>query len=75
MCGRNETTGSGTADLVVGRLTAADPILTHFRFDLSSALWSLENDLEMEARGEILIVAGTLRPNLTYLEIDSTLLP
>lgn len=51
---------------------------THRRIPTSSkngALLSLENDLDMKARGETLFVAGTLRPNLTYREIDSTLLP
>jgi hypothetical protein len=77
-CGRTETSGSGTADLVVARLTESEPILSHFRFDLGGAALSGSRDVVMVARGDTLVVAaflsGDLIPTLTYLEIDSRLL-
>ncbi len=79
-CSQTETSGSGTAELVVARLTEADPILTHFRFDLGGAVSSpLSRYVVMAARGDTLVVAaylnGDIIPTLTYLEIDSNLLP
>jgi hypothetical protein len=78
-CRRTETAGSGTADLVVARLTEAEPVLTRFRFDASSAVRAADYPVNMAARGETLLVAATLSSDaarrLTYLEIDSRLLP
>ncbi len=78
-CGMTETSGTGTADLVVARLTASEPTLTHFQFVMSGAVQHLTNDVVMVARGDTLIVAACLSgetvPTLTYLEIDSKRLP
>jgi hypothetical protein len=78
-CRWTETSGTGTADLVIARLTGSEPILTHFRFVMSSAVMYLTNDVLMVARGDTLVVAAYLSgdtvPTLTYLEIDSNLLP
>ena len=78
-CSWNETSGTGTADLVVARLTEPEPTLTHFRFVMGGAVRYLTNDVAMVARGDTLVVAAYLSgdtvPTLTYLEIDSTLLP
>jgi hypothetical protein len=78
-CGLTETSGGGTADLVVARLTDSEPILTHFHFVMSGAVRYLSDDVAMVARGDTLVVAAHLSgetvPTLTYLEIDSTLLP
>ena len=71
--------GTGTADLVVAHLTGSEPILTDFRFVMGGAVRYLTNDLAMVARGDTLVVAADLSgetvPTLTYLEIDSNLLP
>ena len=78
-CGWTETSGTGTADLVVARLTGPEPALTHFHFVMGSAVRYLINDVVMVARGDTLVVAAYLSgdtvPTLTYLEIDSNLLP
>jgi hypothetical protein len=78
-CSRFEAGGSGTADLVVARLTEAEPVLTHFRFDTGSALPARDYLVAMAARGETLLVAAMLSGDptraLTYLELDSRLLP
>jgi hypothetical protein len=75
-CYPSETSGQGTADLVLARITESEPILTHFRFDLGGAISSLSRDIAMAARGDTLLVAAYLSgdniPSLTYLEIDST---
>ena len=78
-CSWTETSGTGTADLVVARLTEPEPTLTHFRFVMGGAVRYLTNDVAMVARGDTLVVAAYLSgdavPTLTYLEIDSTQLP
>ncbi len=78
-CRRTETAGLATADLVVARLTEAEPVLTRFHFDASSAVRVADYPVNMAARGETLLVAATLSGDaarrLTYLEIDSRLLP
>jgi hypothetical protein len=78
-CDWTETSGTGTADLVVARLTESEPVLTHFRFVMGGAVRYLINDVAMVARGDTLLVAADLSgetvPTLTYLEIDSNLLP
>lgn len=78
-CDRTETSGSGTADLVLARLTASEPILTRFHFAMGGAITSLSNNVVMAARGDTLLVGAHLNgqaiPTLTYLEIDSNLLP
>jgi hypothetical protein len=78
-CTRAETSGTGTAELVLARLTDSEPVLTRFRFDLSSGVTDLNRELAMAARGDTLIVTATLdgdlATTLTSLEIDSTLLP
>ena len=64
---------------MVARLTDAEPILTHFRFVMGGVVRSLINDVAMVARGDTLVVAADLSgetvPTLTYLEINSNLLP
>ena len=78
-CRRTETAGLATADLVVARLTETEPVLTRFRFDASSAVQAGDYPVNMAARGETLLVAAMLSGGagrrLTYLEIDSRLLP
>jgi hypothetical protein len=78
-CERSQLRGSGTARLVLARLTGAAPTLTRFAFPMSSATEYLKVDLAMVARGETLVVAanrgGDLSPTMTYLEIDSQRLP
>jgi len=78
-CSWTETSGTGTAELVVARLTAPEPTLSHFRFVMGGAVRYLTNDVAMVARGDTLVVAAYLSgdtvPTLTYLEIDSNLLP
>jgi hypothetical protein len=78
-CSWTETSGTGTADLVVARLTDSEPALTHFRFAMGGAVRYLTNDVAMVARGDTLVVAAYLSgdtvPTLTYLEIDTNLLP
>jgi hypothetical protein len=78
-CLRSETGGSGTADLVLARLTDAEPVLSHFRFDTESAVPAGDYPVAMAARGETLLVAAMLSGDaqhvLTYLEIDSSQLP
>jgi hypothetical protein len=74
-CDFTEASGTGTADLVVARLTEPEPTLTHFRFVMGGAVEYLTNDVAMVARGDTLVVAAYLSgdtiPTLTYLEIDS----
>jgi hypothetical protein len=76
-CGYAETSGTGTADLVVARLTDTGPVLTHFRFDMGGAVW-LNGNVTMAARGNTLVLAAHLSDQtvatLTYLEIDSSML-
>lgn len=78
-CEMSQLGGTGTAKLVVARLTGAAPTLSRFAFPLSSAVSSLQVDLAMVARGETLVLAGylsgDLAPTMTYLEIDSQQLP
>jgi hypothetical protein len=78
-CDWTETSGTGTADLVVARLTDSGTTLTHFRFVMGGADRYLINDVAMVARGDTLVVtaylSGDTVPTLTYLEIDSHLLP
>lgn len=78
-CDWTETSGTGTADLVIARLTESEPTLTHFRFVMGGAVEYLTNDVAMVARGDTLLVAAYLSgdtvPTLTYLEIDSSLRP
>jgi hypothetical protein len=78
-CDFTEASGTGTADLVVTRLTESEPTLTHFRFVMGSAVRYLTNDVAMVTRGDTLVVtaylSGDTVPTLTYLEIDSNLLP
>jgi hypothetical protein len=78
-CRRTETDGLGTADLIVARLTEAEPAVTRFRFDAGSAVRAADYPAIMEARGETLLVAASLSGDasrsMTYLEIDSSLLP
>ena len=78
-CDWTETSGTGTADLVIARLTESEPTLTHFRFVMGGAVRYLTNDVAMVARGDTLVLAAYLSgdavPTLTYLEIDSTQLP
>lgn len=76
-CGNIQTRGSGTAELVIARLTESQPMLTHFHIDMGGAVW-FGHSLAMAARGDTLVLAGFLRdqsvPTLTYLEIDSKML-
>jgi hypothetical protein len=77
-CTLLEASGNGIAELVVARLTDSAPVLSRFRFELDNALLDLSRDVVMTARGDTLLVAASLsgdRPKLTYVEIDSTLLP
>lgn len=72
------TSGTGTADLVVARVAAgADPMLSRFRFDLGGPLVYPPDDIDLDSRGETLIVTAYLSngADLSYLEIDSTRLP
>ena len=78
-CGWTETSGTGTADLVLMHVTEAGPILSHFRFDMGGAAVNMQRDVALAARGDTLLVAAQLGgsnvPTLTYLEIDSSGLP
>ncbi|HEY4187491.1 MAG TPA: hypothetical protein VGP07_20610 [Polyangia bacterium] len=78
-CGWSETSGTGTAELVVARLGGSAPVLGRFRFDMRGAILSLDRDVVMAARGDTLVIAGQLSgdnvPALTYLEVDTALLP
>jgi hypothetical protein len=78
-CGWTETSGTGTADLILMRVTDGEPILNHFRFDMGGATEDTSRDLIMTARGDTLVVAaqlgGSRVPTLTYIEIDSSRLP
>ncbi len=78
-CQWKETSGTGTAELVLMRLTEAEPILSHFRFDMGGAILGSPREVRIAARGDTLLVAaqlgGSKVPTLTYIEIDSTLLP
>jgi hypothetical protein len=77
-CGYTETSGTGTADLVVARITESEPIVAHFPFDMGGTAW-VDSTVSMAARGDTLVVAAYLSdqtvPTLTYVEIDSKLLP
>ena len=76
-CERSETSGSGTAELVIARLGAGEPVLSRFRFDMGGAIPAADYSFAMAARGETLLVAATLNNEvgMTYLEIDSRRLP
>lgn len=78
-CSWTETSGTGTAELVLMHLTESEPILSHFRFDMGGAAVNASRDVVLAARGETLLVAvqlgGSRVPTLTYLEIDSSNLP
>ncbi len=79
VCSITETTGSGTAELVVTRLGDDEPVLTRYRFDLDGGLLSLWQPVAVAARGDTLVVTAVVsgggNPALTYLEIDATQLP
>ncbi len=79
LCRPTETTGSGTAELVLARLGDAAPVFTRYRFDLDAGLLNLWQPVAVAARGDTLIVTAVVSggddPALTYFEIDSTLLP
>ncbi len=78
-CGRTETRGTGTAELVVARVTESEPAYTHFRFEMGGAGSAQTREVVMVARGDTLVVVtyitGSKIPTMTYLEIDSTRLP
>ena len=78
-CDATQTTGSGTAELVLARVGATEPVLTRYRFDLDAGLLHLHKPVTVAARGDTLVVgaevSGGDNPALTYFEIDSTLLP
>ncbi|GEM_PF-1996964 len=78
-CLPTETTGSGTAEVIVARLGDADPVVRRFSFDLDGGLLHLTQPVAVAARGDTLIVTAVLSggnpPALTYLEIDTTSLP
>jgi len=79
VCNWNELSGSGTADLMLMRLTDSTPIVSHFRFDMGDGIRTLRRDVVMASRGDTILVAAQLSgdkvPKLTYIEIDSTMLP
>ncbi len=74
-----ETSGSGTAELVVARLGDAEPVVTRFPFELGGGLLHLTQPVAAAARGDTLVIVAVLSggdpPALTYLEIDTTSLP
>ncbi len=78
-CVSPSATGTGTAELVLMRLRATEPVLSRFRFDMSGPLYNVERELVMEARGDTLLVVAELggmnSTTLTYLEIDASSLP
>ena len=78
-CDWTETSGTGTADLILTRVTEAEPIISHFRFDMGGARETAARDLVVAARGDTLLIAaqlgGSRVTTLTYIEIDSTRLP
>ena len=86
-CGESSSKAAGTAELVVARLTSSVATLTHLSFALQHPLLGDPNGtpstgLALGARGDTLLVAaylGDTTPDsqriLTYLEIDSRLLP
>jgi hypothetical protein len=79
VCTISETTGSGTAELVLARLGDDEPVLSRYRFDLDGGLLSLWQPLAVAARGDTLVVTAVVSggdsPALTYFEIDATQLP
>lgn len=78
-CEASEQSSTGTAELVLARLTDAGPVLSHFEFDLHGQIVGPSRGMAMAARGDTLLVTATLDSNyvrdLTYLEIDSRSLP
>ena len=77
-CEKVPASGPGTAELVVARLTDAEPVLSHFRFDLGGPTFDPFSDVVLEARGDTLVLVASLgrkTPSLTYVELDSRLLP
>lgn len=75
-CTSNDARGTGTADLVLMRLTGSEPVLTHLQFDMGAPTVSAGRSLTMAARGDTLLVAAQLGginvPTLSYVEIDSS---
>lgn len=86
-CVRTETSGAGTTDLVVARLTDLEPVLSRFRLYAGDIQSSHSDAVAMTTRGDTLVIAagvnhhssGTGTVNamgiVKYLEIDSTQLP
>jgi hypothetical protein len=78
-CQLTETSGNGTAELVVARITESGPRISRFHFALGGAVKSPSSEISVTARGDTLLVAAHLSgdnvPTLTYLEIDSSQLP
>jgi hypothetical protein len=74
-CAETDIGGFGIATLVIARLTAAEPVLTHFVFGMDGAVKYLDDPVELSARGDTLLVAAYLNggsaPTLSYLEIDT----
>ena len=75
-CRPTETTGSGTAELVLARVGDTEPTFTRYRFDLGGGLLHRRQPVVVAARGDTLIVAAVVsggnNPALTYFEIDAT---
>jgi hypothetical protein len=68
--------GTGKATLIVARLGESEPILSHFDFDIGGCE-DTTVDVVAAARGDTLLVGTYLggAATLTYLELDSSLLP
>jgi hypothetical protein len=78
-CQRTETTGSGTADLVIARLLDRGPTSAHVRFAIEGAGTSSARPVVAAAQGETLRIAaylgGSADRRLSYLELDTRQLP
>jgi hypothetical protein len=78
-CQLTETSGDGTAELIVARITESEPRISRFRFVLGGAVKNPSSEISLAARGDTLLVAAHLNgdnvPTITYLEIDSSQLP
>lgn len=74
-CLRLETSGAGTTDLVLARLTNSKPVLNRVRL-YEGDVQSTKDGVALAARGDTLLVAAIMNrggntPVLRYLEIDS----
>lgn len=78
-CYQTETSGTGTTDLVIARLTDREPVVTRYRLYSGYVPERVNGAVVMTSRGDLLVVSVAFTvgmvPTLKYLEIDSTRLP